>query len=592
MNAVINGPTHTAINGDVIQIPCSGTQTVTWPSTLTTTKNITITALGASPNSSPSTFGAGANCLTIVDNNSSGPVFSLMPTYAATNNVVTLQNINIDPVSGSTALWSPVSVAGTCTSSGCPNVRIDNLEFGKATQWNESGNSSNAATMIRADNVFGVIDHNTLPSASDAVFANISHSAYLGVGAYGDNSWAQPDLLGTANSLFLENNIINFSFVSATDAEFAPVGGGIGGGRQVDRFNQVTSDNGYGVFGLHGLDTDGRPRSGRLLEVYGNSITCTNSSCNIIAGYRGGTGYTFGNSMNETGTGFFDYFAAIAVYRTVYNPTPWGYCGGLNSLDAWDTNDNTVAYSGTMTTSGSGMLVMTDSSKSWATNQLIPSGAPYSVYDTTQNFVSEIASNTGTTITILAPISESSWSGFSNGDSYEIIRSTVCVDQGGRGQGNYISGSTPSPASALSQALDPIYEFNDSESPVRLNYNFDSQVLRTIANRDWYTDNSNGTPKKQTSPTSPFNGTSGVGFGTLANRPTSCTPYVGYFATDQGSWNTSGNSFGQGQFFVCAASNTWTLHYTPYAYPHPLITGSTVATPNPATNLNYTVLPN
>src|SRR6267143_2315526 len=49
VSAVINGPTHTAVNGDVIKIPCSGTQTVTWTSTLSTTASIKITALGGTP---------------------------------------------------------------------------------------------------------------------------------------------------------------------------------------------------------------------------------------------------------------------------------------------------------------------------------------------------------------------------------------------------------------------------------------------------------------------------------------------------------------------------------------------------------------
>ena len=85
--------------------------------------------------------------------------------------------------------------------------------------------------------------------------------------------------------------------------------------------------------------------------------------------------------------------------------------------------------------------------------------------------------------------------------------------------------------------------------------------------------------------------TIGTGHGTLANRPTTCTTEAGYWATDQGNWNQSGSG-DQGELFVCTAPDTWTLHYTPYTYPHPLIAGGTTgtgATPNPPTGLKVTV---
>lgn len=80
----------------------------------------------------------------------------------------------------------------------------------------------------------------------------------------------------------------------------------------------------------------------------------------------------------------------------------------------------------------------------------------------------------------------------------------------------------------------------------------------------------------QTSPTSPFDGTTGMGFGTLANRPPTCTTNlleegggVGYFATDDGP---------DGTLYRCSATNTWTVEYKPYPYPHPLAGG-----PSPGT---------
>lgn len=66
--------------------------------------------------------------------------------------------------------------------------------------------------------------------------------------------------------------------------------------------------------------------------------------------------------------------------------------------------------------------------------------------------------------------------------------------------------------------------------------------------------------------------TIGVGSGTLANRPASCTTGVSFWATDQGNWNQSGDGTGSGALYKCTAANTWSLFYTPYTYPHPLQT--------------------
>jgi hypothetical protein len=105
------------------------------------------------------------------------------------------------------------------------------------------------------------------------------------------------------------------------------------------------------------------------------------------------------------------------------------------------------------------------------------------------------------------------------------------------------------------------------------------------ANRDWYNAVS---ASAQSNPTAPFNGTTGMGFGTLANRPTTCATNpnesgggVGYFATDQGP---------QGTLYQCSATNTWTVYYTPYTYPHPLTTGTGAqGTPAPPSGLQATV---
>lgn len=594
VNAVINGPTHTAVTGDIINIP-SGS--CSWSSGVSIS-GICIQILGSgSPNSSGTTFGPGTISTTLTDtiNDGATPLFGVQAIpYSGCNgsNSFRISTLTILPGGSVTNGFSPVTLSGSCTSSGCPNIRADNISFGNgSTQWVETTQGAPADWMIRADNVVGVLDHDTLPSGSGVELLNANLSSYLGTGAFGDNSWAQADTFGAVNVLYMENNIV-FTQQAMNDCDTAPVGGSTGGCRVAARFNQFTFQSGaFAVVTVHGLDTGGRMRGGRQIEGYGNTVSCpTSSGCSGVVGFRSGTGFVFGNTITSTAGGFMPSAANMTVYRTVYADTPWGGCGGLNSLDPWDTNDNTVYVSGTMTSGTSG-LVLADSTKTWTTNQWATSGSPYTIYDVTQGtgYIAEIASNTSNTITVQQPISESSWynggaGNFQVGDSYEIIRSTICADQGGRGAGVYVSGSSPSPSGPLSQALDPIYEWDDTTIAGSGGFggfnqgNFATDTVRAIANRDWYTDSSNGSPTAQTSATSPFNGATGVGFGTLARRPTTCTAGVGYFATDQGSWNTSGNSFGSGVFYTCVSTNTWGTYYTPYTYPHPL-TNSGTSTP-------------
>jgi len=125
--------------------------------------------------------------------------------------------------------------------------------------------------------------------------------------------------------------------------------------------------------------------------------------------------------------------------------------------------------------------------------------------------------------------------------------------------------------------LKPMYVWNNawSDTGAKIDMNVedlggspDYTSNHLQANRDYYNAVS---ASAQTSPTSPFNGTTGMGFGTLANRPATCTTNsleagggVGYFATDQGP---------QGTLYRCSATNTWTVQYAPFTYPHPLVSG-------------------
>ena len=137
-----------------------------------------------------------------------------------------------------------------------------------------------------------------------------------------------------------------------------------------------------------------------------------------------------------------------------------------------------------------------------------------------------------------------------------------CRDQIGRSyDATPYEGTGPWPA----QPSTPAYSWNNTEQDGTNLFHFESyngcpreRAFHSMENRDWYN-------QKRV-----FNGTEGVGRGPTSKRPSTCTPGVAYWATDEGEWNSMNGNMPDGQLYHCSANKTWTILYRPYIYPHPL----------------------
>ncbi len=355
VNAVINGPTHKAVDGDTINVPAG---TCTWASPLSVSVGISI-------------VGAGAASTVILDKISSNHMFSVT-VPSATSSTFRLSGMSLQP-SGSTngGMYAIASIGGTCNSNTCSHIRLDNLSI---SGWVNGTHFT--GFMMSADNVFGVLDHLNVAFTTGGEFINIGHSSYMGVGSNGDNSWAQADSYGTDNALYIESSTFSDTDqvgMAITDSDLS------GGARFVVRFNTLTNTS----IQTHGTESTGRTRGVRQLEIYGNTLTCTSTGagCDLI-GQRGGTSLVFNNTIISSGGGQLNSEASLSVYRDGTSFNPWGFCDGQGQ---WDNNDGVVYASGTISSTSwsNGALVVKDASKSWTVNQWAVPGNTYSVVDTT-----------------------------------------------------------------------------------------------------------------------------------------------------------------------------------------------------------------
>jgi hypothetical protein len=535
-----------ASDGDIVIVPAG---TATWTSSLSITKNITIQG-STTVTGKRGSFSVNDQTI-ILDN---VPRTGLNTAQAAFN--VKLSSNQLFRITGFTFRYGTLTtigppfmqIYGVCNSVRMDHCHIDKLYRDHASWWHGW--------------LYGVMDHNRFEMP---VPVYIEHDAWNGQ-QHGDGSWADLRYLSSEKFCFLEDNefvnlFVNLAGTGATKG----AADSVNGGRLVGRYNYLVD---CADFLNHGTESSGRLRSVRVTLSYNNTFTYPNRSP-VPGTFRGGTGLWYNNTY--TGAKIASVFngKAMRYFRQDCFVNTWGQTDGTNP---YDSNDPHGAYLTGKHTGANGSTTLVVSGAGWKTNQW----ANYTVKNTSQTpsapktdyaTCAPILSNTSDTITygqnehLGKPMTFNTGAGFA---VYKVLRG---IDQPGMGKGDLMSGTTPintttGRASYPNQVQEPVYGWNNKATT---NKNVTSELAIASncyfvqENRDYYQYNAS------------FNGTVGVGMGTLADRPSTCTKGVAYWATDQGS---------NGTLYQCSGTNTWTQYYQPYTYPHPLVRG----VPSPHTN--------
>jgi len=588
-----------AADGDTVALPsCAGG--VTWLTTLAISKAITLQGATCTLDSSAKP----TNCGTVIIDGVASGGYLINWTLVA-NKVSRMSNIEVRDGGVRPSGTPPILFQGLATGAAQDNrrFRLDHCRFLLLRGF---------APWVFA--AWGVIDHNhfgLLPGAIGIYF--YEGAAY----AYSDARWAAPTAFGSENFLVIEDNTFSRTgnHYAATDA--------YGGARMVVRNNLFINS----WVEAHGTESAARARGTRALEVYRNTFTGNNSGA-IMVNQRSGPSLIFGNIATNFHGGT-PAAAALNNERVLGNFAPYDVADGTSR---WDANAPGNPQATFTATSGANASV-TVAGAAWTANQWrgysIHKVACVTTFTSTPPYPTcgaIVASNNATTLS-LALFNSNTALGFSAGDQFQLnlvshvvdgpcrsggtllvaktipiltsagTTATATLTNHGYSVGDYVGISDASPleyrgtyvitattantfsytlprattsparassglatklpASGNDQITDPCYQWLNTESGGNLAFATGPYSRQIRPNEQYY----DYTPS--------FNGTAGVGSGLGASKPRTCTTGVGYWATDEGEWDSI-QSGPDGRLYKCTSTDTWTVSYTPYTYPHPL----------------------
>lgn len=379
------------------------------------------------------------------------------------------------------------------------------------------------------------------------------------------------------------------------------------GGRRVCRHCYVVN----AAMACHGTESGGY-RGGRMQENYRNILDYRNSQ-DAGTQIRGGTSMIWENDIWAD----INYQWQPTAYRQVnYIPNKYLGANGVFLLDAMATTPSTVGNfiydqtrAGNPTEFWPGWAgTVTGTAVNAVTTTIAPAGGSWDGYimrNVSTGKFRLIKNIVGNIVNFYAGLSGQSAIGYFPAGTVISVNhmAQASLDAPARGVCDFVDSRTTPVATNTDhpgvwphQRLEPIYAWMNTLSTVHsglppntADYATPGAPYTLALNNAFNTtptlndnvDSFNQVGGVQTSPTSPFNGTIGTGFGTIANRPTTFTyasppaqpmadpaapsinvyPRCGYWATDEE------------KFYVQTATNTWVLYYQPVAYPHELVTG-------------------
>jgi len=365
--------------------------------------------------------------------------------------------------------------------------------------------------------IYGVVDHNNLTNAGNVQLSSI--------GGGPTNPSPPADPIGGANMMYFEDNTIQITSVTNSGTGCIDAWGS--DAAFVWRHNTTTNCLVTSHGSTHGGGTQNLELYNNLLQVDSGSVSAGLDGCFRCFHHQGSGSFVgFNNKFvlftpaNRSGSAL-----DMAHYRSFAN--------GPSS------DGNIVACDGTVVSGSAGNgVTFTDGNRA-------PSGSNYG-YPCWHQPGRDFAGN-------YKPMYD--WNNFWSDNLTEV---SMNLDDFG---GTAPNGSFPPNNCTTTSAG-----------------NCDYFTFQMIANREVYNAVS---ASSQSNATTPFNGTTGMGWGTLANRPTTCTTNatesgagVGYAAgTTVGTIGVAASGTGTASDYVlytCSATNTWSTYYTPYTYPHPL----------------------